>query len=81
MRPLAEKIAAELDNGLVKRIDEIDNGVSVDGPVKHDSLAFAALVGDFNPSWDSPSKPTAQPPATPPSSKPRISRKASCAAR
>jgi uncharacterized UPF0160 family protein len=50
---LAATIAAELDNGLVKRIDEIDNGVSVGGPVKHDSLALAALVGDFNPSWDS----------------------------
>ena len=51
---LAASIAAELDGGLVKRIDEIDNGVSVQGPVKHDSLAFAALTGDFNPSWDSP---------------------------
>jgi uncharacterized UPF0160 family protein len=50
---LAAKIAAELDNGLVKRIDEIDNGVSVDGPVRHDSLALAALIGDFIPSWDS----------------------------
>jgi uncharacterized UPF0160 family protein len=51
---LAAAIATELDNGLVKRIDEIDNGVSVEGPVKRDSLAFAALVGDFNPSWDNP---------------------------
>jgi uncharacterized UPF0160 family protein len=51
---LAASIAAELDGGLVKRIDEIDNGVSVEGPVKRDSLGLAALIGDFNPSWDSP---------------------------
>jgi uncharacterized UPF0160 family protein len=51
---LAAAIAAELDGGLVKRIDEVDNGVSVEGPAKRDSLALAALIGDFNPSWDSP---------------------------
>lgn len=51
----ASKIAAELDEGLVKRLDEIDNGVSMSGPVQRNSLDLAALVGDFNPSWDSPS--------------------------
>jgi uncharacterized UPF0160 family protein len=51
---LAAAIAKELDDGIVKRIDEVDNGVSVEGPVKRDSLALAALIGDFNPSWDDP---------------------------
>ena len=51
---LTAMIAKELNNSLVKRIDEIDNGVSVEGPVKHDSLTFAALIGDFNPNWDCP---------------------------
>lgn len=49
----AEAIAAELNEGLVKRIDEIDNGVSMSGPVLRDSLGLAALIGDYNPSWDS----------------------------
>jgi len=47
-------ICAEIDKSLVRRIDEIDNGVSVHGPIKHDGLSLAALVGDFNPSWDAP---------------------------
>ena len=57
----APAIAADLDEKLVKRIDEIDNGVSATGPVVHDSLNLAALVGDFNPVWDDPagSGPTA----------------------
>lgn len=50
----AALIAAQLDEVLVKRLDEIDNGVSMQGPVQRDSLDLAALVGDFNPSWDSP---------------------------
>jgi uncharacterized UPF0160 family protein len=49
----APAIAAELDEGLVRRIDEIDNGVSASGPVRDDALNFSALVGDFNPAWDS----------------------------
>lgn len=49
----AAKIAAELDTGLVKRLDEIDNGVCMTGPVRRQSLELASLVGDFNPSWDS----------------------------
>jgi len=50
----APAIAAELDAGWVRRIDEIDNGVSAAGPVVRDSLNLAALVGEFNPPWDSP---------------------------
>ncbi|MDE2318520.1 MAG: MYG1 family protein [Rhodospirillales bacterium] len=50
----APAIANALDGKLVKRIDEIDNGVSATGPVVRNSLDLAALVGDFNPPWDSP---------------------------
>jgi uncharacterized UPF0160 family protein len=50
----APAIATELDEGLVRRIDEIDNGVSATRPVVRDSLNLAALVGEFNPPWDSP---------------------------
>ncbi|APH57940.1 MYG1 protein [Granulibacter bethesdensis] len=50
----AHAIATALDGKLVKRIDEIDNGVSASGPVVRNSLDLAALVGDFNPPWDSP---------------------------
>ncbi|AHJ65415.1 MYG1 family protein [Granulibacter bethesdensis] len=50
----APAIATALDGKLVKRIDEIDNGVSASGPVARNSLDLAALVGDFNPPWDSP---------------------------
>lgn len=50
----APAIAAVLDGKLVKRIDEIDNGVSATGPVMRNSLDLAGLVGDFNPPWDSP---------------------------
>ncbi|MGI4941234.1 MAG: MYG1 family protein [Janthinobacterium lividum] len=45
---LADAIAADLDQGIVRRIDEVDNGVSA-GP---DKLGLAALIGDFNPPWD-----------------------------
>ncbi|WP_298222271.1 MYG1 family protein [Acidocella sp.] len=47
-------ITAKLDEKLVKRIDEIDNGVSMSGAVIRDPLGLAALVEDFNPPWDSP---------------------------
>ncbi|WP_424811412.1 MYG1 family protein [Roseococcus sp. YIM B11640] len=47
----AAAIAAELDEAVVRRIDEIDNGTTTDRP---DSLGLATLVGDFNPSWDEP---------------------------
>jgi uncharacterized UPF0160 family protein len=50
----APKIAAEIDKSIVRRIDEIDNGVSIHGPVKNDSLNLASLVGEFNPPWDHP---------------------------
>ena len=50
----AAAIAAELDQKLVRRIDEIDTGVSASGPVSRDALNLAALLGDFNPAWDSP---------------------------
>jgi uncharacterized UPF0160 family protein len=51
--PFAPAIAAELDRSWLRRIDEIDNGVSVDGPVRDDALNFSSLVGEFNPPWDS----------------------------
>ncbi|MDB5373654.1 MAG: protein C27H6 [Belnapia sp.] len=57
----AAAIAAELDDSLVRRIDEIDNGVAADGPIRRDQLGLAALIGEFNPTWDDPagSGPTA----------------------
>ena len=45
---LADAVAADLDQGIVRRIDEVDNGVSA-GP---DKLGLASLIGDFNPPWD-----------------------------
>ncbi|WP_232480313.1 MYG1 family protein [Roseomonas sp. KE2513] len=50
----APAIAAELDRKLVRRIDEVDNGVSMTGPLVDDTLSLASLVGEFNPSWDDP---------------------------
>jgi uncharacterized UPF0160 family protein len=57
----AAAIAAEIDETVVRRIDELDNGVAADGPIRRDTLGLAALIGDFNPSWDDPagSGPTA----------------------
>jgi uncharacterized UPF0160 family protein len=52
--PSADAIAGDIDRAWVRRIDEIDNGVSVSGPLMHDGLNLSALVGDFNPTWDSP---------------------------
>jgi uncharacterized UPF0160 family protein len=48
----AAAIAAEIDEGVVRRIDEIDNGVSADGPLRRDTLGLATLIGEFNPTWD-----------------------------
>lgn len=48
----APKVAADIDKSIVRRIDEIDNGVSIHGPVKNDSLSLASLIGEFNPPWD-----------------------------
>ncbi len=50
----AAAIAAELDESLVRKIDEIDNGVAADGPIRRDTLGLATLVGEFNPTWDDP---------------------------
>jgi uncharacterized UPF0160 family protein len=50
----AAKIAADIDGSVVRRIDEIDNGVAADGPVKRDTLGLARLVEDCNPAWDDP---------------------------
>ena len=50
----AETIAAELDASMVLRIDEHDNGIAADGPVKRDGLGLARLVEDCNPAWDDP---------------------------
>jgi uncharacterized UPF0160 family protein len=57
----APAIAAEIDETVVRRIDELDNGVATDGPIPRDTLSLGTLVGDFNPSWDDPagSGPTA----------------------
>jgi uncharacterized UPF0160 family protein len=51
---VAEAIAAELDDSVLRRIDELDNGVSPRGPVLDDGLGLGRLIGDFNPTWDSP---------------------------
>ena len=50
----AAPIAVRLDDTLVRRIDEIDNGVGADGPVRDDPLGLASLIGEFNPAWDDP---------------------------
>ncbi len=50
----AEAIAAEIDDSMVRRIDELDNGVSVDGKLKNDSLSLGKLIEDCNPAWDDP---------------------------
>jgi uncharacterized UPF0160 family protein len=50
----ASAIAAELDETVLRRIDELDNGISSQGPVMDDLLGLGRLVGDFNPVWDSP---------------------------
>lgn len=47
---LAAAVAAEIDNTVIRRVDAIDNGI---GP-RDDLLGLGALVGDFNPDWDSP---------------------------
>ncbi len=47
---LAAEIAHLLDEGVVRRIDEIDNGT---GPPS-DPLSLSWAVEDLNPSWDSP---------------------------
>jgi uncharacterized UPF0160 family protein len=51
---LAPAIAGEIEQRMVRRIDEVDTGVSAAGPVTVASMELAALIGDFNPPWDSP---------------------------
>ncbi len=46
----AAAIAAELDETVIRRIDEVDNGVAP----SRDSLGLPSLVGDCNPAWDGP---------------------------
>ncbi len=48
------RIATEIDETVVRRIDELDNGVATDGPLQRDTLGLASLIGDFNPPWDDP---------------------------
>jgi len=50
---LAGQVATRIDETMIRRVDEIDNGVSVHGPVKTDTLSLSRLVEDFNPAWDS----------------------------
>jgi uncharacterized UPF0160 family protein len=54
----AAAIAGEIDATVVRRIDEIDNGVA---DARRDGLGLATLIGEFNPTWDDPagSGPTA----------------------
>ncbi|TDH63136.1 MYG1 family protein [Dankookia rubra] len=54
----AAAIAGEVEATVVRRIDEIDNGVA---DARRDTLGLATLIGEFNPSWDDPagSGPTA----------------------
>ncbi len=47
---LAGAVASEIDREVVRRIDEIDNGVGEPG----DALGLASMVEDCNPPWDSP---------------------------
>ncbi len=55
---LAPAIAAELDDTVIRRIDEVDNGFAPGrdktGAPARDTLGLASLVGDCNPTWDSP---------------------------
>ncbi len=47
---LAGAVAASLDESVVRRIDEIDNGFAPG----QDRLGLASLIGDYNPGWDQP---------------------------
>jgi uncharacterized UPF0160 family protein len=51
---IAAQVAQRIDETMIRRVDEIDNGVSAHGPVKADTLGLSRLVEDFNPSWDAP---------------------------
>jgi uncharacterized UPF0160 family protein len=47
---MATAIAEEIDTAVVRRIDELDNGIVPEA----DTLGLASLIGDFNPNWDAP---------------------------
>ena len=47
----ARAVASMIDAGIVRRIDELDNGVG-EGNAGRDALGLATLIADFNPSWD-----------------------------
>jgi uncharacterized UPF0160 family protein len=49
-KALVPVIAATIDVTVVRRIDELDNGMAPEV----DTLGLASLIGDFNPSWDAP---------------------------
>jgi uncharacterized UPF0160 family protein len=51
---LAGAVATRIDETMIRRVDEIDNGVSAHGPVRADTLGLSRLVEDFNPPWDEP---------------------------
>ncbi|SHK45905.1 Uncharacterized protein, UPF0160 family [Roseomonas rosea] len=47
---MAPAVMAEIDREVVRRIDRQDNGFGDPS----DALGLASVLGDFNPSWDSP---------------------------
>ncbi|EHL99929.1 hypothetical protein HMPREF9946_02837 [Acetobacteraceae bacterium AT-5844] len=49
---MAPAIAAELDGGLIRRIDEVDNGTAR----SREPMDLASLVGDCNLTWDTPAE-------------------------
>jgi uncharacterized UPF0160 family protein len=49
---MSAAIAADLDRAVIRRIDEIDNGVAG----SREPLDLAALVGDCNLTWDTPAE-------------------------
>ncbi len=58
---LADAVAADLDDGIVRRIDEVDNGVGPGGaPVVPERTGLGSLIGDFNPAWDADRGPAAE---------------------
>lgn len=51
----APGVAVSIDGDIVRRIDEVDNGVAA----RDDVLSLASLIADCNPSWDAPDADTA----------------------
>ena len=52
----ADVVAGELDGSVVRRIDELDNGVA---ETHDDQLGLASLIGDCNLPWDATAEPAA----------------------